>query len=103
MKITRKAFESELNEIGPAVHELMLLGGRVPAVMADRYGTWLRRHDSTAFNVALNKAHLAHAKKDGDQAYAHRIISKLWAIDNPHESRRVIAEEGSRPETEHLF
>jgi len=55
MKITRKAFESELNEIGPAVHELMLLGGRVPAVMADRYGTWLRRHDSTAFNVALNK------------------------------------------------
>jgi len=46
---------------------------------------------------------LAQAKKDGDQAYAHRIISKLWAIDNPHESRRVIAEEGSRPETEHLF
>lgn len=63
MRITARELERELNEIGPSDHDTAELGGRVPAAMSDRYGTWLRREDPIAFQVALNEARREGAKR----------------------------------------
>ena len=50
---TRTEFESYLNEFGIPEQECKSNGGRIPDTMP--YGTWLRRNDPIAFNVAFNE------------------------------------------------
>ncbi len=51
---TRKDFEAELNQIGTRADECKSNGGRIPE--AAKYGTWLRRNDPIAFEVAYNES-----------------------------------------------
>ena len=49
---TREDVEQYLNEIGIPEHDLKSNGGRIPDT--SDYGTWLRKNDPIAFNVACN-------------------------------------------------
>jgi hypothetical protein len=55
MKYTRKDFEEYLNELGTPAHDHPEHGGRVSPKMVDRYGSWLRSNDPTAFQVGYNE------------------------------------------------
>jgi hypothetical protein len=50
---TRKWTEETLNEYEIPEYDLKSEGGRIPD--GCKYGSWLRRHDPTAFNVAHNE------------------------------------------------
>jgi len=50
--MTSERAEEILNEIGTPEHDHPDHGGRVSYSMVQRYGTWLRRHDPIAFEVA---------------------------------------------------
>jgi len=51
--MTRKDFEEYLNELGCPADDLKSNGGRVPDSAG--YGTWMRRNDPIAFEVALQE------------------------------------------------
>ena len=51
-KLTLAEVEESLNELGPPEHDHPENGGRVSWRMVNRYGTWLRRKDPTAFHYA---------------------------------------------------
>ena len=53
MKKTKEAFTEWLNELEIPFDDLKSNGGRIPD--NSRYGTWLRRNDPIAFNVAFNE------------------------------------------------
>jgi len=55
---TRNNAEKELNEIGCMKDELKCNGGRIPMCMINCYGTWLRKHDHTSFNVFYSEKKL---------------------------------------------
>lgn len=51
-KLTLGQVEESLNEIGVPDHDHPENGGRVSWRMVNKYGTWLRRNDPTAFYYA---------------------------------------------------
>ena len=53
MKITKHDFEKYLNEMGTPEDEKKINGGRIPD--SSNYGTWLRRNDCIAFEVAFRE------------------------------------------------
>lgn len=50
--MTKDQFEESLNELEIPNDDLKSNGGRIPDHL--EYGTWLRRNDPIAFNVAYN-------------------------------------------------
>ena len=52
-KFTRKDLEEELNELETPFDDLKSNGGRIPD--AAKYGTWMRKNDPIAFNVAYQE------------------------------------------------
>lgn len=56
-------FEEYLNEMGCPTHENSDYGGRVSSKMISKYGTWLRRHDPTAFEVGFNEWKLEYLRE----------------------------------------
>jgi hypothetical protein len=53
MKKTKQSFEEWLNELEIPFEDLKSNGGRIPD--CSKYGTWLRKNDSIAFNVAFQE------------------------------------------------
>jgi hypothetical protein len=53
--MTKKKFEAYLNGIEPPEHDHPGGGGRVSWASVNKYGTWLRRNDPIAFEVAYNE------------------------------------------------
>lgn len=54
-KLTLKQIEERLNEAETPDHDHPDSGGRVPWGMENRYGSWLRRNDSIAFEIAARE------------------------------------------------
>lgn len=52
---TKKEYEEYLNELGIPDADLQSEGGRIPDNYANRYGEWLRKHDTIAFNAGYNE------------------------------------------------
>lgn len=63
---SKKDFEEHLNELGCPTHENPDYGGRVSSKMVGKYGTWLRRHDPTAFEVGFNEWKLEYLREKGE-------------------------------------
>jgi hypothetical protein len=54
MRLTKKAYETYLNELGVPYDEKWSNGGRIKD-SAKKYGTWLRNNDPVTFNVGYNE------------------------------------------------
>jgi hypothetical protein len=54
MRLTKKAYEIYLNELGVPRDEKWSNGGRIKNSIK-KYGTWLRNNDPVMFNVGYNE------------------------------------------------
>lgn len=53
--MTKREFENTLNDMGCPEHDHPENGGRVSWKSVNSYGTWLRRNDPIAFEVAYQE------------------------------------------------